>query len=117
MAWQGVLGLVVFGAVAFAMSHRRQDVPWLIVAKAFAVQVILALVFLKNPALADVLSGINQMVATLKAAADAGSHFVFGYVGGAPAPFEVLYPARGLVIAFQILPIIVVASDLAHSIL
>jgi nucleoside permease NupC len=45
-------------------------------------------------------------------ASEAGSGFVFGYLGGAPLPFEEHTPGAGFVLAFRALPLILVLSAL-----
>ena len=52
------------------------------------------------------------MVLTLQQATDAGSSFVFGYLGGGPLPFEETQPAASFVLAFRALPLIMVVSAL-----
>ena len=47
------------------------------------------------------------------AATKSGTSFVFGFVGGAPAPFAVANPAGMTSFAFQILPLVIVISALA----
>ena len=44
---------------------------------------------------------------------EAGSGFVFGYLGGAELPYKEVRPGSSMVIAFQILPIIIVVSALS----
>ncbi|MFX9061774.1 hypothetical protein ABTN34_18605, partial [Acinetobacter baumannii] len=56
---------------------------------------------------------INRGIDAIEKATLAGSGYMFGYLGGAPIPF-VLKPgvAPPTVIAFQILPLIIVFSAL-----
>src|SRR5262249_47734846 len=54
----------------------------------------------------------NDAVETISAASRAGTSFVFGYVGGAPAPFDVKAPGADFILAFQALPIVLVMSVL-----
>ena len=57
------------------------------------------------------------MVATaaeaLEAATQAGTAMVFGYLGGAPAPFAVTAPQHSFILAFRALPIVIVFAALS----
>ncbi len=55
---------------------------------------------------------INDAVGTIAAATRAGTAFVFGYVGGGPAPFDPKAPGSDFILAFQALPIVLVMSVL-----
>jgi CNT family concentrative nucleoside transporter len=79
----------------------------------FALQIALALLLLKVPFARSVLFSLNGVVDALAAATRAGTAFVFGYVGGASAPFAVNNPAGMTSFAFQILPLVIVISALA----
>ncbi|MGH8658321.1 MAG: Na+ dependent nucleoside transporter N-terminal domain-containing protein, partial [Gammaproteobacteria bacterium] len=77
-----------------------------------AIQLGIALVFLKFPPLRQVFSVLNQSVLALQGATEAGTSFVFGYLGGAPLPFEERPPGVSFVLAFRALPLIIVISAL-----
>jgi CNT family concentrative nucleoside transporter len=47
------------------------------------------------------------------AATSQGTAFVFGYLGGGAAPFEITQPQNGFVLAFQALPLVLVYGALA----
>ena len=63
--------------------------------------------------LADALAALNDLVLTLQQATDAGTAFVFGYLGGGPLPFEETQPGASFVLAFRALPLIIVVG-VAH---
>ena len=48
----------------------------------------------------------------LQEATQAGTSFVFGYLGGGTLPFKVEAPASAFILAFQALPLILVVSAL-----
>jgi concentrative nucleoside transporter, CNT family len=110
---QSALGIVVILAVAWVLSEDRGAFPVRTVAVGFALQIALALLLLKIPFARNVLFSLNGVVDALAAATKAGTSFVFGYVGGAPAPFAVNNPAGMTSFAFQILPLVIVISALA----
>jgi len=83
------------------------------VAAGLALQFALALVLLKIPVARNGLFALNGVVDALTSATRAGTSFVFGYVGGASAPFAVSDPKSMTSFAFQILPLVIVISALA----
>ena len=76
-------------------------------------QVALELLLLRLPASQSVFLALNRVMHTLMDALNAGTSFVFGYVGGGDPPFEVLKPAQNYVFGIQSLPFIILISALA----
>jgi CNT family concentrative nucleoside transporter len=110
---QSLAGIVAIIALAWILSENRRAFPVRTVASGLALQFVLALTLLKIPAARNALFALNGVVDALTAATRAGTSFVFGYVGGAPAPFTIADP-RGLTsFAFQILPLVIVISALS----
>jgi CNT family concentrative nucleoside transporter len=56
---------------------------------------------------------LDDAVNALQKATDAGTGFVFGYLGGGPAPFQVTNPASSFILAFRALPLVLVIGALA----
>jgi len=110
---QGLIGLAGLVAIAWAISEGRRDVAWRAVAGGLAVQLALAALLLKVPAAKSFFLFLNHLVEALAAATGAGTAFVFGYVGGGPAPFAVANPANSFVLAFQALPLVLLISALS----
>ena len=79
---------------------------------AVGLQFVLALMFLKVPLFQTLFSYMNQAVLSLQAATNAGTAFVFGFIGGGPAPFDVTKPENSYVLAFQAFPLIIVIGAL-----
>ncbi|MGH8625196.1 MAG: NupC/NupG family nucleoside CNT transporter [Gammaproteobacteria bacterium] len=109
---QSALGLVVIFASAYLLSEKRSCARVRMALAAAAIQLGIALVFLKFPPLRQVFSVLNQSVLALQGATEAGTSFVFGYLGGAPLPFEERPPGVSFVLAFRALPLIIVISAL-----
>lgn len=112
---QGLVGLVLLTAGAWVLSEDRRARPrlrWIL--GALLLQVLIALVVVRVPFVWSVIGLANHAVAAVEKATLVGSSYMFGYTGGAPAPFE-LKPgaAAPVIIAFQILPLIIVYSALA----
>jgi CNT family concentrative nucleoside transporter len=117
MAFQSALGLIVLTALAFTLAERGRGVSLKrqvrIAGVGLAVQLALALLLLKLPPLQQVFLWLNGAVTALQAATDAGTGFVFGYLGGGPLPFEESRPGASFILAFRALPLILVMSALS----
>ena len=84
---QSAFGLAVLVAVAWALSERRGAFSLRQVLVGIAIQIAVALLVLKLPAARAGLLALNSAVDALTEATRAGTGFVFGYIGGGPAPF------------------------------
>jgi CNT family concentrative nucleoside transporter len=81
---------------------------------AIALQIGIALVVVRVPFVWSIIGLANHAVAAIEQASLVGSSYMFGYTGGGPLPFELKEGvAPPLIIAFQILPLIIVYSALA----
>ena len=109
---QSGLGLLALVALAWALSEDRRNVSPRFVATALAIEIGLAALFLKVPALTALFQALNEAVGAMQRASDAGSGFVFGYLGGGPLPFEETQPGASFVLAFRALPLVIVISAL-----
>ena len=110
---QAIPGLILLATLAWALSENRRAIPWRTVAGGFALQAALALLMLHAaPARAAVLL-VSNLVTALQDATDAGASFVFGYLAGGPAPFATTNPPAGFVLAFKVLPLVLVISALS----
>lgn len=105
-------GLLAFVGLAWLLSENRKAARWQVVLAGLALQVILAALILKVPFMRAGFSWINQAVGALQNATEAGTSLVFGYLGGAPLPFEARPGARTYIFAFRALPLIIVISAL-----
>jgi len=112
---QGLVGLVLITLGAWALSEDRRARPglrWIL--GALLLQVAIALVVVRIPFVWSVIGLANHAVAAVEKATLVGSSYMFGYTGGAPAPFVLKEGAPApMIIAFQILPLIIVYSALA----
>lgn len=112
---QGVIGLGVVVILAWAMSENRSLRPsWRWIAGAVALQIAIAVVIVRVPFVWDAIGLANAAVQAVEKATLAGSSYMFGYLGGAPAPFPLIEgQSPPVIIAFQILPLVIVLSALA----
>jgi CNT family concentrative nucleoside transporter len=112
---QGLLGIALLLGLARLLSRdRATPFPWRFAAGALALQLVLALLIVRVPAIWSAIGLVNDAVSAIERATLEGSSYMFGYLGGAPIPFA-LKPGEAppLVIAFQILPLIIVFSALS----
>ncbi len=109
---QSAFGIVALLALAWACGENRRAVNWKQIAIGVAITILAAAVLLKIPAVVAAFGLINDAVGALGAATRAGTSFVFGYLGGAPLPFDPKIPGSEFVLAFQALPIVLVMSVL-----
>jgi CNT family concentrative nucleoside transporter len=110
---QSLFGVLVFVGLAWCLSENRQIFAWKTVLAGLIAQLAIALLFLRVPLAHQAMLSLNGLVDALMAATRAGTSFVFGYIGGGDAPFDVTNPAAGFSLAFQSLPIVLVVSALA----
>jgi CNT family concentrative nucleoside transporter len=111
---QSALGLVVLTAFAWALSeNRRAAFSWRLIGAGLGLQIAIALLLLEVPPARNALYSLNGVVDALTKATGAGTAFVFGYIGGGEAPFDVTRPQNAYSLAFQALPLVLVVSALS----
>jgi CNT family concentrative nucleoside transporter len=110
---QSALGIIAIIALAWALSEDRRAFSWRLAAGTVALQAAIALLLLKVPVTRDALYGLNTVVTAVTTATNAGTSFVFGYMGSGPTPFAVTNPGNLINLAFTILPLVIVISALA----
>jgi CNT family concentrative nucleoside transporter len=110
---QSVFGLLSLLFLAWLLSENRRAVPWRIVFSGVLLQIILAALLLKTPPLKQFFLALNDALLALERATQAGTAFVFGYLGGAPLPFAESHAGASFVLAFRALPLVLVMSALS----
>jgi CNT family concentrative nucleoside transporter len=112
---RGIIGIAVLIGIAWAISENRKAHPgWRWNAGALALQGVLAVLIVRVPIVWQAVGLVNNAVSAVEAATLKGSSYMFGYLGGAELPFALKDGAQPpLVIAFQILPLVIVFSALA----
>jgi CNT family concentrative nucleoside transporter len=112
---RGIIGIAVLMGLAWAFSENRKGLPgWRWIAGAIVLQGLLAVLIVRVPAVWAAVGLVNNAVSAVEAATLKGSSYMFGYLGGAELPFALKEGAQPpLVIAFQILPLVIVFSALS----
>jgi CNT family concentrative nucleoside transporter len=113
MIWQSVFGCCSFIALAWLLSENRRRVSVRLVAKGLLLTFAAGFVLVYVPFSRDVFVLFNRMVLALQEATNAGTSFVFGYVGGGPLPFAESYLGSSFILAFQALPMVLLMSALS----
>ena len=109
----GFLALTALLGLAALLSEDWRSISPRVVVAGVALQAALAVLLLKIPAAAGAMAFVAQGVGALDRATEAGTSFVFGYVGGAPLPFDVNGKGSPLSLAFRVFPMILVVCALA----
>ncbi len=113
--FQGLIGLAAILLLAWTFSEDRANRPgWRWLVGALLLQLAIAVIVVRVPPIWAAVGVANQGVAAIEKATLVGSSYMFGYLGGAPLPFALAPGASPpLIIAFQILPLIIVFSALS----
>lgn len=109
-ALAGIAGLL---ALAWLASEKRAAIPWRAVGAGLGLQFALTLLLLKMPGANAAFLWLNDALLGLEKATQAGTAFVFGYLGGGSLPFAITDPNSSFVLAFRALPIVLVMSALS----
>ncbi len=107
------LGELALLLLAWLLSEDRRQIPWRTVIAGVVLQVALAMLLLGFPPAVAVVMLANRAAHALQRATEAGTGFVFGYLGGAPLPFTETTPGASFILAFKALPLVLVISALA----
>jgi len=107
-----LMGLTTLLAAAWLLSENRRFIPWRTVAAGLIMQAAIAVLMLKAPLFREIFFGLNTIVMTFQEATQAGTSFVFGYLGGGPLPFAETKPGGSFSLAFQALPLVLVIGAL-----
>ena len=113
LALQSALGFAALLALTWAISENRRAVPWRIVISGVILMVVMAALLLKVPLFKQFFFSLNDGLMALEKATQAGTSFVFGYLGGGAIPFAEQPQTSSFVLAFRALPLILVVSALS----
>ncbi len=90
---------------------------WQLLAAGLGLQFLVAFVMFRFELLQALLNALNRVVVAIADATETGSLFVFGYLGGDPSnvayPFSIDNPEATVILAFRILPLILIFTVLS----
>ena len=114
---QALFGIAVFIGIAIVLSERRTIPGWRLLVAGLGLQFLFAFAVFNLSFLQQVLGWINSGVNAVVSATESGTLFIFGYLGGDPLnvdyPFAVSEPGATLILAFRILPLILMFTVLS----
>lgn len=110
---QAFLGIAVFLGICFVMSEGRERISWRFLISGIVLQFLLAALMLYVPFVRGFLLSVNQVVSTLETVAKNSTQFLFGYLAGGKTPFDVADPSANFVLAFQVLPLLLLIGALS----
>jgi len=110
LALQSAFGFFALIGIAWLVSEDRRAFPWRIVVSGIVLQIVLAALLLKAPPVKRFFFVLNDGLLALERATQAGTRFVFGYLGGGAQPFQELPQTSSFILAFRALPLILVVS-------
>ena len=110
---QSAIGLVAFVFIAWLFSSGKTRFPFFAAVWTIGAQIAIAALLLYLPPAREALKSLRAVVEALQAATQVGTSFVFGYLGGADAPFEITNQGAMFNFAFGALPLVIFFSGLS----
>lgn len=110
---QSAFGLCIFIILCVGFCRTRRAINPILLAKSLLLQIALALLLLKVPGSHYFFEFLNRGIEALQAGTQAGTEFVFGYLGGGDLPFEETTAGGSFILALQVMPLVVVVSVLS----
>jgi CNT family concentrative nucleoside transporter len=119
---RGLFGIICLTGICWLFSRNRRAVDWKLVISGLLLQLILAAVILKVPNADKPIEWISSFFVALLGFTDAGTRFVFGFLGAGPDLWNRVNEALsgqgnqftgfGLIFAFKVLPTVIFFSAL-----
>ena len=107
---QAIIGIFAILGIGYLLCKNRLMIQWRFIAIGLVLQFALATLFLKVAWIAESLMVFNAIVTAIEQATFVGTSFMFGFLGGADAPFDLKSDANLYIFAFRVLPQILVFS-------
>ena len=107
-----MIGYAALLVLAWILSEQRRAIPWRTVLGGVALQWALAVVLLRVPAARAGVQALTAGADALQRATDQGTGFLFGYLAGGTLPFAETAPGASFILAFKLLPLVLVISAL-----
>ncbi|WP_320174233.1 nucleoside transporter C-terminal domain-containing protein [Maridesulfovibrio sp.] len=111
--FQSLVGLFGLVFLAWLFSENKKGLSLKNILIGMSLQFAVAALMLKVPFFSDLIMYLNHVVDALQQATQAGTSFIFGYLGGGPLPFTENSPGASWTLAFRALPLILVVSALS----
>ena len=113
MIVQSLIGIVGLILISLPFSESIQKIKVKFIIFALLIQISLAFLLLEIPFISSFFDVMSMAVESLRLSAIEGSSFVFGYLGGGDAPFEISNNQNLPIFAFTFLPMLIFLSALS----
>ena len=113
MIIQSLIGIVALILIAIPFSESIQKIKVKFIIYALLIQTSLSFILMEIPFISSFFDVMSMAVESLRLSAIEGSSFVFGYLGGGDAPFEVSNNQNLPIFAFTFLPMLIFLSALS----
>ena len=113
MIVQSLIGIVGLILISLPFSESIQKIKVKFIIFALLIQISLAFLLLEIPFITSFFDVMSMAVESLRLSAIEGSSFVFGYLGGGDAPFEISNNQNLPIFAFTFLPMLIFLSALS----
>ena len=113
MIVQSLIGIVGLILISLPFSESIQKIKVKFIIYALLIQISLAFLLLEIPFISSFFDVMSMAVESLRLSAIEGSSFVFGYLGGGDAPFEISNNQNLPIFAFTFLPMLIFLSALS----
>lgn len=110
---QAIFGLIILIFIAWLISENKKKISYKGILIGVALQIAFAYLLTEISFFNNIFLVLSRLVNMLEASTREGTAFVFGYIGGAEAPFLQREGASTFIIAFQALPLVLVVSALS----
>lgn len=119
---RGLLGMAALVGICWLCSRDRKAIDWRLVASGLGLQILLAALILKVPFADRPIEWMSAFFVALLGFTDAGTAFVFGFLGAGPGFWQDInnhigtgeagIGGFGLIFAFKVLPTVIFFSAL-----
>lgn len=109
----GIFGILFFLFLCWVLSEKRSHINIVGMLKGLAAHITLTVLILTLAPVRSFFEWLGKGVMAVREATITGTTFMFGYLGGGAAPFDIHDPSKMFVFAFQALPMIMVVSALS----
>ena len=99
----GLIGIVVFLAIAFAMSNNKRKINYKTVFVGLFLQIFFAFFILKIPVGVKIFEFIAKIINKILSASMEGATFVFGWLSGCPEKINELFPTHNFIYAIMLI--------------
>lgn len=115
---QSLAGVLAIPLLAYLMCETRSALParaaLRLAIAGVAAQAVVAVLLLGIPQSRLIFEALAAGVGAIQDATQTGMRFVFGYLAGGPAPFQIQQPANVFLLGFGALPLILMMSVLSR---